>query len=735
MKRVYLDYNATTPMHREVIECMKPYLGGFFGNPSSSHWFGAETRKAVQKARSQVASALGCDPDELLFTSGGTESNNMALKGYAYAHRELGNHIIVSSIEHPSVTEVVKYLEKHGFQITYLPVDRNGIIILEELERSITPGTILISVMHANNEVGSIQPIRAVTEIARKHKITVHSDAAQSVGKIDVNVKELGVDMLSVAGHKLYGPKGIGALFIKRGTTVEKIIHGADHEMDLRAGTENVLNIVGLGKACEIAVRDLATVPAHLKYMRDRLEKQLVERIPTIRINGDPEERLPNTANIGFPGVEANTLLSALQDIAASAGAACHADQEETSSVLMAMNVPPEYSMGSIRFSTGRDTTESDIDRAAREIIRVYRNINVHKKEQVFDQKRHKDVKLTQYTHGLGCACKIRPQDLEKIIKNMPTPSDPNVLIGHQTSDDAAVYKINEETALVHTIDFFTPIVDDPFHFGRIATANALSDIYAMGAIPVFALNIVAFPVHRLPLNILEQILDGANHTASEAGIAILGGHSIEDNEPKFGLAVTGLVHPQRIISNAGGQPGDMIILTKPLGTGILSTAMKREIIDQKTENEAIKMMASLNQAAAALMKDYPVSSCTDVTGFGLLGHLLEMTRACGVDAEVYASRVPLLPRVRELAAANVIPGGTMNNLKHIEKSTTWDPEISRLDQVILSDAQTSGGLLISLPEKDSGNLLQKLHQKGVKEAAIIGKMIRKGPGKITIRQ
>jgi len=734
MKKIYLDYNATTPLHPEVAECMKPYLDRYFGNPSSSHWFGIETKKAVERARSQVASALGCDPDELLFTSGGTESNNMALKGYAYAHREQGNHIIVSSIEHPSVIEVVKYLEKNGFQITYLPVDSNGIIILEELEKSINPGTILISVMHANNEVGTIQPIRAVVEIARKHKVAVHSDAAQTMGKIDVNVKELGVDLLSVAGHKLYGPKGIGALFIKRGTTVEKIIHGADHEMNLRAGTENVLEIVGLGKACEIAIRDLGTLPVHLKRMRDRLEKQLEEGIPSIRVNGDREKRLPNTTNIGFPGVEANTLLSELQEIAASAGAACHSDQEVTSSVLVAMNVPSEYSMGSIRFSTGRDTTESDIDRAAKEIIGIFRKIESETKEEVLLHTPQKNVRLTQYTHGLGCACKIRPQDLEQIIKNIPASSDPNVLLGHQTSDDAAVYKINDETALVHTIDFFTPIVDDPYHFGRIATANALSDIYAMGATPVFALNIVAFPVNRLPLSVLEQILNGANHTASEAGIAILGGHSIEDTEPKFGLAVTGLVHPKQIISNAGGQPEDMIILTKPIGTGILSTAMKRKMLDQKTENEAIEMMALLNQTAAALMKDYPVSSCTDVTGFGLLGHLLEMTRASQVDAELYANRIPLLSRVREFAAANVIPGGTLNNMKHVEKDTTWNPGISRLDRAILSDAQTSGGLLISLPEKDSRNLLKDLHQKGIKEAAIIGKMIRAGTGKITIR-
>lgn len=733
MRKIYLDYNATTPLHQEVVECMRPFLDRYFGNPSSSHWSGIETKKAVEKARSQVASTLGCDPEEVLFTSGGTESNNLALKGYAYAHREDGNHIIVSAIEHPSVMEVARYLEKNGFQVTYLPVDRDGIIMLEELKRSIIPRTILISVMHANNEVGTIQPISAIVEIARKHEIAVHTDAAQTLGKIGVNVKKLGVDLLSIAGHKLYGPKGVGALFIKRGTIIEKLIHGAGHEMNLRAGTENVLEIVGLGKACEIAGRDLGMVQSHLKEMRDRLEKQLVQGIPSIRINGHTDKRLPNTTNVGFPGIEANTMLSEIHEIAASAGAACHSDRDETSSILTAMGVPMEYRMGSIRFSTGRDTGESDIDQTAKEFIRIFRKIKPVSGEDSKNHIQHHEVRLTQYTHGLGCACKLRPQDLEKILKNLPSPSDPNVLIGHQTSDDAAVYKLDEQTAIVNTVDFFTPVVDDPFHFGRIAAANALSDIYAMGATPIFALNIVAFPVNRLPLTVLEQILEGAGSTASEAGIAILGGHSIEDMEPKFGLAVTGIVHPKKFISNSGGQPGDLIILTKPLGTGILSTAMKRNMIDKRTETYAIEIMAALNNRAASIMKEYPVSCCTDVTGFGLIGHLSEMTSASQVNAELYANRVPLLPKVRELATANVIPGGTLNNMEHYASSTSWDSKLTHIDKVILSDAQTSGGLIISIPEKDSGNLLHDLHQSGINEAAIIGKLVKKGTGKIQV--
>ena len=734
MGRIYLDYNATTPIHQEVVRSMKPFLDTCFGNPSSSHWFGSETKKAVETARSQVASTIGCYPDEVLFTSGGTESNNLALKGYASAHREKGNHIIVSAIEHPSVIEVARHLEKNGFRVTYLPVDENGVILIDELEKSISSGTILISVMHANNEVGTIQPVSEIVEIARKHGIAVHTDAAQSIGKISVKVKDLGVDLLSVAGHKLYGPKGVGALYIKRGTHLEKIIHGADHEMNLRAGTENVLEIVGLGKACEIAENDLKKVQIHLKKMRDQLENQLLKGIPSIRINGHPEKRLPNTSNIGFPGIEANTILSEMQEIAASAGAACHSDHEESSSVLEAMGVPAEYRMGSIRFSTGRDTNKNEIDQAAKQIIRILKKINTGSDVDTQDTLQDQEVRLTQYTHGLGCACKLRPQDLEKILKNLPLSTDPNVLVGNQTSDDAAVYKINEDTAFVHTVDFFTPIVDDPFHFGRIATANALSDIYAMGATPLFALNIVAFPVNRLPLTILEKILKGANCTADEAGISILGGHSIEDPEPKFGLAVAGIIHPEEIITNSGGQPGDHIILTKPLGTGILSTAIKRSLIDRKTEETAIEMMATLNKNAAGIMKNYTVSSCTDVTGYGLLGHLCEMTEASRVNAEIYTKKVPLLPKVREMVAANIIPGGTLNNLKHVTEKVTWDSSLNNQDQVILSDAQTSGGLIITVPEKESKNLLKDLRRIGVGEAAIIGKIVENGTGIITVK-
>ena len=369
MKTIYLDYNATTPIDKEVAEAMLPYLFEHFGNPSSTHEYGIIANKAVRIARKQIAGLIHCKPHEIIFTSGGTESNNFAIKGAALANRKRGNHIITSSIEHPAVIEVCKYLKKSGFEITYLPVNGFGRVNPDDVKKAIKPETVLISVMHANNETGSIQPIEEISKIAGENNILFHSDAAQSLGKIKVDVREMGVDLLSVAGHKLYAPKGIGALYVKEGTKLEKLIHGADHEMNMRAGTENVLEIVGLGKACEIAEKGLANNAAHYKKMRDLLFDKLKSGLPDIHMNGHPEMRLPNTLSIGFANIEANKLLMEIKGVAASAGAACHTDSANASSVLKAMNVPDKYAMGTVRFSTGRGSNEEDMEKAALEII------------------------------------------------------------------------------------------------------------------------------------------------------------------------------------------------------------------------------------------------------------------------------------------------------------------------------------------------------------------------------
>lgn len=374
MKPIYLDYNATTPIAPEVADAMIPYLKGFFGNPSSSHFYGQEGKVAVEKARKQVASLLNCDTNELIFTSGGSESNNYALKGYAFANQEKGKHIITSSIEHPAITEVCKYLETQGFEVTYLPVDGTGRVQLSDVKNAIRPETILISIMYANNEVGTLQPVSEISKLAKENNIVVHSDCAQAVGKVPVNIEELGVDLLTVAGHKLYGPKGIGALYIREGINLQKMIHGADHERNLRAGTENVLEIVGLGTAAELAMKNEQERVEHEKELILLLKSNL-SQLSDVQFNGNADFCLPNTLSASFKNLQANEILGRLKNVAASAGAACHTNSISVSATLEAMQVPLEYAMGTIRFSVGRYTTIAEIDLASKDIIEVITNL------------------------------------------------------------------------------------------------------------------------------------------------------------------------------------------------------------------------------------------------------------------------------------------------------------------------------------------------------------------------
>lgn len=374
MRPIYLDYNATTPIDRRVADAMLPFIAEHYGNPSSSHWFGVNTRKAILKAREQVASLIGCDAQEIIFTSGGTESNNHAIRGYVNANAHKGNHIITSKIEHPAVIEVCKFLEKNGFEVTYLPVDRNGLVSVQDVKNAVKPNTILISIMHSNNEVGTIQPIKEIAEVANEHGICMHTDAAQSVGKVNINVNELNIDLLSIAGHKIYAPKGVGALYIKKDTKLEKFMFGAKQESGFRAGTENVIQIVGLGKACQLAKEDFSKNVTHFKRMRERLWNGLVDKIPDIKLNGHPEKRLPNTLNISFLNMNEYFQLSLFLEIAASAGAACNDNTTSLSHVLQAMNVPIEYAKGTIRFSTGKFTTLKEIDEAVKRITNLYSN-------------------------------------------------------------------------------------------------------------------------------------------------------------------------------------------------------------------------------------------------------------------------------------------------------------------------------------------------------------------------
>jgi selenium donor protein len=384
----------------------------------------------------------------------------------------------------------------------------------------------------------------------------------------------------------------------------------------------------------------------------------------------------------------------------------------------------------------GKYTTEKEIDRAAGIIADAVNRLSPSGKDQPGESIQSPDsIRLTKYTKGLGCACKLRPQELEKVLKEMPVSSDPRVLIDASHSDDAAVFRISETTALVQTVDFFTPIVDSPYDFGAIAAANALSDIYAMGAKPLFALNIVGFPPGRLPMSVLEDILRGANDKAKEAGISILGGHTIDDPEPKYGMVVTGTVHPDKILANSTAGEREAIILTKPIGTGIMTTALKRGLIDHKTNTEVIRSMSELNQKAAEIIGKYSPGACTDVTGFGLIGHMSEISAASGLDMELIADRVPVFEEVMGFAAAGVIPGGSTNNLDYFSKYVTWENGISALTRIILNDAQTSGGLLCTVPENEKDALIEELQGAGIRSAAHIGNCLKKGKGKIHVKK
>jgi cysteine desulfurase len=364
MARIYLDYNASTPIDSAVTAAMRPFLESHFGNPSSGHWAASGARTAMEEARSQVAALLGAENCEIIFTSGGSEANNLALKGVAWALKHKGNHIITSAVEHPAIIGPCRFLEQQGFAVTIVPVDQVGRIDPDDVARAITPRTILISIMHANNEVGTIQPIAEISRVARAHGVLLHTDAAQSVGKIATDVNVLGVDLLTIAGHKVYAPKGVGALYVRADTPLEPLIHGAGHEGGRRAGTESALLAVGLGTACALA-RNLVPMQ-QVRTLRDRFWQRLREAFGNrVALNGHPEHRLPNTLNVSFVGQIGAELLARLDGVAASTGSACHTGHVELSPVLRAMRVAPEVGMGAIRFSLGRGTTNEEIDSVA----------------------------------------------------------------------------------------------------------------------------------------------------------------------------------------------------------------------------------------------------------------------------------------------------------------------------------------------------------------------------------
>lgn len=369
---IYLDYNATTPIDKEVADSMLPYLYGNFGNPSSNHKLGKEAKEAIESSRKKIANLLNCNSEEIIFTSGGSEANNYVLKGVAETLKKKGNHIITSEIEHPSIINPCRYLERLGYKVTYLPVDNTCRVNPEDVKKAITDKTILVTIMHSNNETGTIQFIKEIARVCMEKDVLFHTDASQSLGKVEVDVKDIGVDFLTVAGHKLYAPKGIGALYIKEGINIEPLVHGASHEQGRRAGTENIILDVALGTACEIAKKELenSKIKDLTEYFYEELRKEFRK---IVHLNGDTKNKLPNTLNISFLGFNGHEILDKLNNVAASTGSACHSGLTTISPVLKAMKVSEEIGRGAVRFSLGRYTTKEEIDEVIKELSHIIR--------------------------------------------------------------------------------------------------------------------------------------------------------------------------------------------------------------------------------------------------------------------------------------------------------------------------------------------------------------------------
>ena len=556
---------------------------------------------------------------------------------------------------------------------------------------------------------------------------------------------------------------------------MEKILHGASHENNMRAGTENVLEIVGLGQACELISRDLIKRMRQFLITRNIIYKKITEKIPKDnfvlqgpeididigieKLNDEQlldlvkkERRLTNTLYISFPGIEANLILDKLSDkIACSAGAACHSEGVNMSHVLQAMKVNPQVAMGTLRISTGVLTTEKEAEEGGKYIAEVVEQLMPKNKVEdnnllkyvKEDEEAINNCRLTKNTHGMGCGCKISPKLLQEVLSSLPIQksisNDKNILVDNRSFDDASVYdltsynKDNQELALVSTLDFFTPICDNPYDFGSISCSNALSDIYAMGAKPINALSIVAFPVTLMPKIILKEILRGAQDKADEAGCPILGGHSIDDNEPKFGLSVNGLVDKKNIWKNNTVKEGDYIIMTKKLGTGIIMTSLKKDMVnkDEKCVKDAIELMKYLNKYHCELVIDnnIKIDACTDITGFGLLGHLSECLSGennKNLFAEINYNKIAFISeKINELAEMGMSPGGAKSNLAYVEGKVIYDKNMTENEKLLINDPQTSGGLLMFMKEEEKNKMIKLCSEKKL-DCFEIGRIISK---------
>ncbi|RKY47167.1 MAG: selenide, water dikinase SelD [Candidatus Neomarinimicrobiota bacterium] len=693
---IYLDYNATTPLIEPVKRAMLETLDEF-GNLSSSHWYEVRAKRILENAREKIASLINCDPEEIIFTSSGSESNNLAIKGVALKFKK--GHIITFAIEHPSVLNVCEFLKKEGFRITFVGVGQNEIVDPDDVRKSISTDTILISIMLANNEVGTIQPMEEIAKIAGEYGIPLRIDASQAIGKINVDVQKLGAFLLTVAGYKIYALKGVGILFVRKRFETEPIIHGGRQEFGLRSGIENILEIAGLGAAAEYLRENIKEIPMKLFTLKEKFWSSLRKELPPVEINGHFEKSLPNTVNVHFPGASSDLLFSEIY---------C-----------------------SVRFSLGILITEEEIEKAVSIISRGYRKLASGIEKLT---KNASSGKLRRFSHRLGCACKISSATLGEALEDFSAIHNLQALIGYENLDDGCAYKIDEDRAIVSTVDFFISIVDDPYIFGMIAVSNALGDIYAMGGEPFFGMNIVAFPEERFSFDVLREILKGAHDKAQEAGAVIIGGYTIGDIELKYGLAVNGLVNPSKILRNNTPCEGDILILTKPIGTGILSTAMKRGILDRETRDLLVETMTELNKGAPEVVKDYPVTPCTDVTGFGLIGHLYGMVRNSEKSAIIDYEKVPHIPGVTKYARLSNIPEDTYENWRFLDDKVHWKEGLSKIEKAILFDAQISGGLLFTVSENYSEQIVSCLRENGVRSASAIEQIVRKYKHKIVVR-
>jgi len=376
VRQIYLDYNATTPIAPSVLEAMQPFLTGHYGNPSSAHALGRGAKEAIEDSRAKIGGLIGCDSSEIVFTSGGSESNNLAIKGVMFGHAPADAHIIISEIEHPAVSEPAKFLQRLGYEVSVAPCDNNGIVQASAVEQLMQDNTRLVSVMHANNEIGVVQPIGEIAKVCQRHDVLMHTDASQSIGKIPAFIQDLEVDMLTIAGHKFYGPKGVGALYVRRGLILDSLIHGAGHENGIRAGTENTPYIVGLGQAAHLAANGLDESYVGMARLRDRLEKTLCESIPDLNVNGGNTDRLPNTLSVSFPNVGGREILARLPELCASTGSACHSTGQVESATLSAMGKGIDHIAGTIRLSCGWYTSQDEIDRAAGLLIDAWENLS-----------------------------------------------------------------------------------------------------------------------------------------------------------------------------------------------------------------------------------------------------------------------------------------------------------------------------------------------------------------------